>query len=43
MKSEATLNDVLTIQAIDNQDDTYTHQILNEAEKVVVQAVSVFE
>jgi acyl-ACP thioesterase len=42
MKSEATLNDVLTIQAIDNQNDTYTHQILNEEGKVVVQAVSEF-
>jgi medium-chain acyl-[acyl-carrier-protein] hydrolase len=29
LKSEAMLNDTLTVQAIDNQDDTYTHQILN--------------
>lgn len=42
LKSEAMLNDVLTIQAIDNQDDTYTHQILNQDGKVVVQAVSEF-
>ena len=43
MKSEATLNEVLTVQAIDNQDDTYTHQIVNEKGKTVVQAFSVFE
>ena len=43
MKSEATLGENLTIQAIDNQDDTYTHQILNEDGKVVAQAVSVFD
>lgn len=43
MKSEATLDESLTIQAIDNQDDTYTHQILNEDEKIVAQAISVFE
>lgn len=43
MKAEATLNDVLTIQAIDNQDDTYTHQVVNDEGKVVVQAISVFQ
>lgn len=42
LKTEATLNDTLTVQAIDNQDDTYTHQILNEDGKVVVQAISEF-
>lgn len=42
MKSEATLNEILTVQAIDNQDDTYTHQIVNEKGKTVVQAVSEF-
>lgn len=43
MKSEATLDDILTVQAIDNQDDSYTHQIINEDGKIVVQAVSTFE
>ncbi len=43
MKSEATLNDVLTIQAIDNQDDTYIHQIINESGKVIIQAISKFK
>jgi medium-chain acyl-[acyl-carrier-protein] hydrolase len=43
MKSEATLSDILTIQAIDNQDNTYTHQIMNGDGKVVVQAISEFE
>lgn len=42
MKSEATLGESLTVQAIDNQDDTYTHQVLNEDGKVVIQAISVF-
>jgi acyl-ACP thioesterase len=42
MKSEATLGESLTVQAIDNQDDSYTHQILNEDGKVVVQALSTF-
>ena len=43
IKAEATLGESLTIQAIDNQDDTYTHQILNKDGKVVVQAISIFE
>ncbi len=42
MKSEATLGESLTVQTIDNQDDTYTHQVLNEDGKVVIQAISVF-
>lgn len=42
IKSEALLGEILTVQAIDNQDDSYTHQILNEDNKIVVQAVSTF-
>lgn len=43
MKSEATLDEILTVQAIDNQDDSYTHQIINEDGKIVIQAVSLFK
>lgn len=39
-KNEVALGENLMVQAIDNQDDTFTHQILNEDKKVIIQAKS---
>jgi len=39
-KNETLLDENILIQAIDNQDDTFSHQIINEDKKVIIQAKS---